>query len=247
MKERRWQIGLAGGLVSASALLYFGHYLVFHDAHHIFIYMVGDIAFVPIEVLLVTMILHRLLEHRERKVKLNKLNMVIGAFFSEVGTGLIGRVSAFDAEFDEIRSDVVVTHAWKDKDFEKARTDLMTYDYSIEMEGGDLHDLHEFLRERRTFLLGLLGNQNLLEHEAFTQLLWAVFHLAEELESRTDLDALPTSDRIHLAGDIKRAYSLLTGEWLSYLKHLNTAYPYLFSLAVRTNPLDPTAHAEVTE
>jgi hypothetical protein len=247
MKERRWQLALAAGLVASSALLYFMHYLIFHDPHHIFIYMVGDIAFVPVEVLLVTMILHRLLERREHKAQLNKLNMVIGAFFSEVGTGLIGRIAAFDVEFDEIRSDVVVTQAWKDKDFEKARAGLMSYDYSIEMEGGDLADLREYLSERRQFLLGLLGNQNLLEHEAFTELLWAVFHLTEELHSRTDLSALPVSDQIHLAGDIKRAYTLLAAEWLAYMKHLKTAYPYLFSLAVRTNPLDPTAHAEVTE
>jgi len=30
-------------------------------------------------------------------------------------------------------------------------------------------------------LLGLLGNPNLLEHDSFTDLLWAVFHLMEEL------------------------------------------------------------------
>lgn len=43
----------------------------FSGPHHIFIYLVGDIAFVPIEVLLVTLIIHRLLETREKKAMLD--------------------------------------------------------------------------------------------------------------------------------------------------------------------------------
>jgi len=48
-------------LVALSALCYALHYLIFHDAHHIFIYLVGDIAFVFIEVLMVTLVIH--MEH----------------------------------------------------------------------------------------------------------------------------------------------------------------------------------------
>jgi len=44
---------------------------------------------------------------------------------------------------------------------------------------------------------------------------------------------------------MKRAYHLLILEWLDYMKHLKTNYPYLFSLAVRTNPFDTNASVEV--
>lgn len=57
--------------------------LFFRDPHHIFLYLIGDIAFVFIEVLLVTLIIHQLLSRREKQAMLKKLNMVIGAFFSE--------------------------------------------------------------------------------------------------------------------------------------------------------------------
>jgi hypothetical protein len=30
-------------------------------------------------------------------------------------------------------------------------------------------------------------------------------------------------------------------EWLAYMKHLKHAYPYLFSLAMRTNPFEAEA------
>jgi len=81
----------------------------------------------------------------------------------------------------------------------------------------------------------------LLEHESFTGLLRAVFHLTEELEKRKDFKKLPGSDIEHLAGDIKRAYVLIVNGWLDYMKYLKNNYPYLFSLAMRTNPFDETA------
>jgi voltage-gated potassium channel len=85
----------------------------------------------------------------------------------------------------------------------------------------------------------------LLEHETFTDLLWAVFHLTEELASRPALTALPDPDLDHLSGDMGRAYGLLASQWLDYMRHLESAYPYLFSLAVRLNPFDPDAEAVI--
>jgi hypothetical protein len=67
----------------------------------------------------------------------------------------------------------------------------------------------------------------------------------EELDSREDVHALTRPDLEHIAGDIKRAYVILIMEWLSYIRHLKKEYPYLFSLAVRTNPFDPDASVMV--
>jgi hypothetical protein len=100
---------------------------------------------------------------------------------------------------------------------------------------------------KRNFMLRLLENPNLLEHETFTELLMAVFHLTEELGHRQSCSELCQADRNHFGGDIKRAYLLLIYEWLGYMKHLKQNYPYLFSLALRTNPFDPEASVEVRE
>lgn len=110
-----------------------------------------------------------------------------------------------------------------------------------------MQDLQDYLVDKRGFLLNLLQNSNLLEHEPFTKLLWAVFHLTEELAEREDVNCLPETDYRHLAHDMERAYTLLVSEWLTYMKHLKGEYPYLFSLAMRTNPFDPQATAEVKE
>ncbi|MDO9556685.1 MAG: hypothetical protein Q7J82_03800 [Coriobacteriia bacterium] len=243
---KSWRFRLGAILVASSAVLYLVHYLIFHDFHHIAIYTVHDIAFLPLEVLLVTMVLHELLESRSKREMLYKLNMVIGAFFSEVGTGLLGRLATFSENVEGVRDDLIVKPSWTHKEFTSAVGELRSYDFRIDAGRGDLAGLRDFLVSRRDFLLRLLENPNLLEHETFTDSLWAVFHLAEELEHRTDLSELPPSDLAHLSGDIKRAMAALAVEWVEHLEHLKDSYPYLFSLAVRTNPLDPQARVEVT-
>lgn len=241
MKEIRWQVILGIGLVVLSALLYAFHFTIFHDLHHIFIYLVGDVAFVPIEVLLVTLIIHRLLSQREKRSRLEKLNMVIGTFFSEVGTRLLTYFSDFDPKLDEIRSKLIVKSDWTAADFDAVEGELRKYAYSVDVNRVNLEQVREFLTAKRDFLLRLLENPTLLEHESFTQLLRAVFHLAEELASRGDVGNLPEADCTHLAGDMKRAYILIVREWLDYMEYLKNNYPYLFSLAMRTNPFDQDA------
>jgi hypothetical protein len=241
MKGMRWQIILGLSLVVLSVVFYFIHYAIFRDPHHIFIYLIGDIAFVFIEVLLVTLIIHQLLSVREKRARLEKLNMVIGVFFSEIGADLVTYFSDFDPKLERIKQELIVRPNWSEKEFSALSKRLKSYDYGVEIQKVELEYLRDFLIGKRDFLLRLLENPNLLEHESFTELLRAVFHLTEELQNREDISQLPDSDYEHLAGDIRRAYVLLVQHWLDYMKHLKDNYPYLFSLAMRTNPFDQSA------
>jgi len=241
MKRISWQVILGLSLILLSIFFYLIHYAIFRDPHHIFIYLIGDVAFVFTEVLLVTLIIHQLLNVREKRARLEKLNMVIGAFFSEVGTRLITYFSDFDPKLDKIREELIVTTGWSEQDFSSVSKRLKNYDYEVEIQKVELEYLGGFLMEKRDFLLRLLENPNLLEHESFTELLRAVFHLTEELQSRESISQLPDTDYDHLSGDIKRAYILLVHQWVDYMKHLKDNYPYLFSLAMRTNPFDQSA------
>jgi hypothetical protein len=241
MRRISWQVILGFALLVLSIFFYLIHYAIFRDPHHIFIYLVGDIAFVFVEVLLVSLIIHQLLNMREKRSRLEKLNMVIGAFFSEVGTRLITYFSDLDPRLEEIRKELLVTTDWSEQEFSNVSKRLKKYDYGVEIQKVELEYLRSFLMEKRDFLLRLLENPNLLEHESFTELLRAVFHLAEELESRQNIKRSPDTDFEHLAGDVRRAYVLLVHQWVDYMKHLKDNYPYLFSLAMRTNPFDQSA------
>lgn len=209
--------------------------------------MVQDLAFVPVQVLLVTLILNTLLAEREKKVMLRKMNMAIGVFFSEVGTHLLSSFSSYDQAIDEIRESLLVRMDWKERDFVRAAKLLSQSQCDIQPTPDNLRELKESLLARRMFLLGLLENANLLEHDSFSNLLWAVFHLLEELVLREDFASLPGTDIDHLRGDIRRAYLALLSEWVSYVRHLKMDYPFIFSLVVRTNPFDPDARVLVVE
>lgn len=240
-----WQVALGLALVVLSALIYALHYALFRDAHHIFIYFVGDVAFVPIEVLLVTLIIHRLLSLREKRALRGKMNMVVGAFFSELGTELIEELSVVIKNSGRLAGPLGVNPAWKDKDFQAARAFAKGFEADIEIDAQSLYRFKALLVSRRGSMLRLLENPNLIEHDVFSDLLWAVFHLLEELEAREAFEGLPGTDYEHIKGDMRRAHDQLLLEWLTYMEHLKEAYPFLFSLAVRTNPLDPEADPAV--
>jgi hypothetical protein len=245
MKKVKWQLILGIILVSLSALLYIFHYTIFRDMHHIFIYLVGDIAFVPIEVFLVTVIIHRLLNEREKRTLLTKLNMVIGAFFSEVGTKLLTYLSDFDVSSNILTDYLSRIGKWTERDFRAINKKFKDYSPKIDFDPENLKSLRNFMVKKRDFLLRLLENPNLLEHESFTNLLWAVFHMTEELEGRKEFKEIPKEDYDHLIRDTKRAYSALISEWIMYMDHLKNNYPYLFSMAIRVNPFKLKASPEV--
>lgn len=246
IKRLRWYIFLTAVLVSLSLLLYEIQISIFHRTGDTLFYMLQDFAFVPVQVLFVTFIIARLLSEREKRALLKKLNMLVGAFYSEVGTQLIKYCSAFSQDLSDVGRHLLIRADWSDKQFSRVIKIVRHSDPKIDAGRGDLRKVKDFLEDKRHFLLSLLANPNLLEHEAFTDLLWAVFHLAEELSARPSLEGLPRKDYDHLTGDMKRAFLKLIEEWLVYMKHLKKDYPYLFSLAVRTNPMDKDASPVVS-
>jgi len=154
-----------------SAFTYFIHFFIFRDPHHIFIYLVGDLGFLPLEVFLVVIVIERILSRRDRQIMLQKLNMVVGAFFGEVGSRLLGDLLGYFDNRAEISSQLNVTKDWTSEDFKRA----VDYAYSLQIDLDcrkiDLEELKAFLSEKRTFVLGLMENPNLLEHDRFTDLL----------------------------------------------------------------------------
>lgn len=236
IKRYRDFLMIAALFIIISALIYYGHYLIFRDSHHIFIYMVGDLAFVPLEVFLVVVVIERILSRREKQTMLNKLNMVVGAFYSEVGMPLPGELlDGFDNR-QEIKRRLEVKPDWTARDFRQAVSFARDIKGKADSRRLDLEKLKIFLVAKRTFLLALLENPNLLEHERFTDLLWAVMHLTEELGAREQLTSLPEADQNHLSLDIERVYDQLAAEWITYTEHLKSSYPFLFSLIARTHP-----------
>jgi hypothetical protein len=227
-----------------SLVLYLIDYLYLGNSKEVVAGFLGNLAFLPVYVIFVMLIVEQKMRERELQAIKNKLNMVIGVFFSEVGNGLLKELSVYIVMCERFKEQLKVTDRWKDADYNAALKFLNENDTQIECEKCDLEQLKRMLVSKRGFLVGLLENQNLMEHDQVTEMLWAIFHLLEELEARPSFENMPRSDIAHLNNDIKRVFGYLSREWVLYMKHLKQDYPYLFSLAARMNPMldNPNPH-----
>jgi hypothetical protein len=188
-------------------------------------------------------IVENLLSRDERRSRQKKINMIVGLFFSEFGTDLLSILSARDPSISEIRKEFLVSESWSASDFRQLKIRLGSRGYGIAAESMDLVRMKQVLSEKKGFLSSLLENPVIFEHDSFTETLQAFFHLTEELMYRKNPSDLPPGDIEHLLHDLNRGYRLLVIEWITYMQHLKEHYPYLFSLAMRTNPFNPEAEA----
>jgi len=182
---------------------------------------------------------------REESLRQQKLNMITGLFFSEMGNGLLKYFTQLDPEIGRLHKILKVSDEWTNEDFVEANKGLKRHHFVIDSRRGELLSLRGYLQKQANLLLRLIENPIIQEHGNFTDLLRAIFHLRDELLNRIDLSELLGSDRQHLEGDIVRTYKLLLFEWLRYMRYLQKDYGYLFSLAIRVNPFDVEASAVV--
>lgn len=243
MRTRRlsWELKVALGLGLASLILYLIDFACFRDWYSLSASTLTNLAFLPISVMVVTLIIDRLLSARDRAMRLEKMNMLVSAFFGNLGARLLVVFASRDERSQYLQSHFGDPDTWNRMLAGDAKRLLAAHSYEVTLAVSDLEELREFLLQKSDCLLRLLENPSLHEHERFTELLRAIFHLAEELSFRDDISKLPDSDRKHLAGDVNRCYGPLVREWVHHMWHLKGHYPYLFSLAVRTNPFDRSA------
>lgn len=185
---------------------------------------------------IVSNITQNFVQRGRERLRKQRLNMIIGVFFTEVGNKLLQIFVRFDANVGIIRDELSLQGDVETHDFALLKSKLKKHDAGMTSDAIDFDMVSDYLRDKSDLLLRQLENPDLIEHEAFTELLWATVHLRDELLHRNDFDILPESDLMHLTNDVKRVYTLLTQQWLDYLHHLKVRYPYLFSLALRTNP-----------
>ena len=110
---------LSLGCLLLSALFYGIDYLIFRDAHTLFLYLWSSLAFLPLEIFIVVLVVERIIDQNERKSKLQKLNMVMGAFFDEVGNQLLhGLLDTFNNKA-EISKHLNLANSWGRKNLRK--------------------------------------------------------------------------------------------------------------------------------
>lgn len=231
-------------------IIYGSNYLVLGDGEHIISYVWTHLGFIPVDILIVAFLLDEIIEKKEKEAMLEKLDMLMSTFFSEVGNELIEQLSSankYKASTENLKS----IKDWDEKDYDNKLTELkkssldFTADIPPEERDEFLDNLRTMLSDKREFIINLINNPNLLEKEEFTELINAILHLDEELEHRKELSKVTDADFAHLNGDMQRVYNRLVYEWVYYLKYLYKNYPYMIALIIRTNPFDEDADVYV--
>ena len=249
MKRLTWEGKLACLLISISIILYAIKFLFFGDngESNTLSYIFNSLGFLPINILIVTLIINRLLTMRAKREQQEKNRMVIGLFFSEMGTSLLRRLVSCDPSAGTLRETMLVKNTWTKEDYAAAKKHASSVCTKTVPTLDDLTEIDELFIKNHNFLLRLIENPVLLEHNTVSKLLQDLFHLGEELAGRNDLYSLPESDIAHLTGDVNRVYCQLTILWLDHMAYLSRNYPYLLSLSIRKNPFMMEDKIVVTE
>ena len=236
MKRKHFTLIVVGTLVVVSAVVFVIQLAIFSNVDEAMFLLFQDLLFLPIHILFITFVVDRILHNREKRNRRGQLNIVICTFFGEMGTDSIKVLNKYITDLDLVSDYLDVTDKWTDKDFANAAHRLDSFSPAVQLKSGDIVEMKNELPHKKTYLLELLNNPNLLENTRLTDLLWALYHLLNELESKEVSKGLQGEDLGHLEIDVSRAYGLLLHQWIFYMKHLKNNLPYIFSSAVRKNP-----------
>lgn len=228
---------LAAILIVASAAVYGVQYIIFSRGDETLFYLLQDLAFVPVQVLVVTLVINRFLSMSEKRKKIKKVNVIISTFFSETGTTLLREIGKFNREHAALCEVLKIQELKRDKPTFIGKRTQRVYPYDFYADPARLGELAIVMENYKATLLSMLENSNLLEHDAFTDMLWAVFHVADELKIRGSFGELEPSDIEHLSNDLRRAYAALVTEWTQYILYLKAEYPFLYVAALSKNPM----------
>lgn len=227
MKKIRYYFVISFILIALSSIMFFIHYLIFGQAINTAYYSLMNLCFIPINSLVVTIMLEKLIDYRAKKDRIEKINMLVGIFFTEVGGKLMHLI--IDADKD------AKNYITNFEDLNKIKKSLYEYDYKVDMNYIDLCTIKNILVEHSNLFVTLISNESILQHQIFTDLLMSVIHLRDEIIFMEKDNGLELNIN-HLENDVIRVYKNISIQWISYLEYLQKSYPFLYNNAIRVNP-----------
>ncbi|MGL5415754.1 MAG: hypothetical protein ACRDAU_08860 [Clostridium sp.] len=236
-------------LIGLSLFLHFLHYKIFNDLHHTLIFLVADIAFIPMDVFFTAFVIEKLLDKRERVHRFEKLITIKGVFFSEFGTELLEEFIKCDDNIGVIEEVAHIDKNWGKVEFKHLKEVLRDYKFDVNPEKINVEKISKILNDNKDFIISIITNPTLMEHEEFSDLATSLFYLRDELQDRYFKMECECGfcDKEHIARKINISYKLMVNGWVLYMKHLKVEYPQLFVKAMLKNPFDRRSFEEKFE
>lgn len=227
MKNFKQYLFVSFNLIFLSFIMFLVHYLIFGQLENTIYYSLMSLCFIPINILAVTLVFDTIMEKHSKNERMNKLNMLVGLFFSDFGFTLLTLIAASDKKIKSLGLDF--------NDLEACSNILKVHSHEIDFQKINYTQFKKLIVDSREILSSLISNENILEHETFADLLMSLMHLRDEILFVQHME-LTQDDAIHLEGDIIRVYKNLSLQWINYLSHLKQFYPYQYKSSIKFNP-----------
>ena len=229
MKNLKQYLFVSFNLIFLSFIMFLVHDLIFGQLENTVYYSLMSLCFIPINILAVTLVFETVMEKRSKTERMNKLNMLVGLFFSDFGFSLLTLIAASDNNIKTLDLDF--------NDLKACSNKLKNYSHEIDFQKINYTQLKKLVINCREILSNLISNENILEHEIFADLLMSLMHLRDEILFVQHME-LSQADIIHLKGDLVRVYKNLSLQWIDYLSHLKQCYPYQYNSSIKYNPFN---------
>ena len=223
-------------LVILSVAIYALQIFIFNYDKDTFFYIMQDLAFLQVQVALVTVVVGGIVERHEKQNRIEKTRMLAGTFFSEFGMSFLEIVCDSVNEKMTVAGFLDFEKFESVSDFSNSSKKLGETNLSMSCSDEVFSRIRKLLIDKKNTLLIISSNPSLLEHESFTDMLWAVFHLSDELCSRGETDELSQADINHLNADTARAVKVVLLNWICQNEYLKREYPYFYRFEVMKNP-----------
>ena len=220
-------------LFGISAIIYLLQIILFHDPKTTLFYFLQDWAFLPITIAVATIVVGKIMDEHEKQNRMNKTRMLASSFFSENGFKLLKYLLSLTIPSSELQNLLKIDHQWTPEQFIKASVLMEHFDFDIHFTPKHLEELKISFSEKRMALLIVTSNPLLFDHENFTDMLWAILHLSDELSIRNDLSHLSETEYLHLKSDIERVLRGLLSNWFLHISYIKNEYPHLYLLAIQ--------------
>lgn len=243
-KEIRGSIMINIVLLIMSMIIYTIHYMVFGHANETLSGIILSLAYVPLGMICQILIFDKILEARERIKAANKMNMLVGSFYHEVGNKLLDLIVKGDKAIKEVQAYTQISLKWEIDEFQLLSQILREYKCNLDIDIINLEEISRILELENKFLLGYITNPILDEYEEFGNMIISLLHLSDELKSRYNNKTLMDYEKIHIRNDICCAYNRLLLQWVDYMQYLKGVYPELFVKALINSPFDSRTKEE---
>ena len=142
-------------LLFISMLFFLFQQFIFHDLHESGFLFFQDLIFMPIEILLVTFILDKILREREKKERLEHQNIVISSFFSEIGNDIIRLFNKDIANKKELSALLCLDQDWNNSNFDETVKTLNSFSYRFNITPDSLNEIKAVLSKKKTYIVSI--------------------------------------------------------------------------------------------